>query len=519
MHEAQVYGALEGQGGADQHSGAAKKRPWLPLHAGDVPLYRACDLLSGLLILFMVVFGPWAFGTTQPWSIWTMNGAGYGLGLLLWVKLFIRKAKGYPAMRWDRHRSRSREKLNVALAVLTILFLGFCLVAALNAAATYTPGTHLFKYREYLRWLPHSFDSQRTWFYFWMYLALAASFWAVWDWLMGLSDREERLARNHSGDRHPRSGPLPHRLRWLLWLLCLNGAILGLEAIVQRASGSDKLLFLVRPHVNQWGESQFGPYAYRSNAAQYFNLVWPVCLGFWWTLQRAGGLRHGMHHLLLACAAIMAACPIDSASRGGALVAAGLLVVSVGYLVVAGWLSPAGGRPWFTTLLLGGFLAVALGLGGYFGWEILSKRLEQLPAGYEGRESIFNDVSKMAEDYPVYGTGPGTFATVFQLYRISNTTYWPEQVHNDWLETRITFGWVGFGILLAALLCVALRRWARGGIHGARRLGVLMWLALAGCLIHAVFDFPLQVYSILFLFLVFCASLFACSGRGFWSDH
>ena len=49
----------------------------------------------------MVVFGPWVFGTTQPWAIWAMNIAGYVLGLLLLVKLFIRWLKGYQPGRWD----------------------------------------------------------------------------------------------------------------------------------------------------------------------------------------------------------------------------------------------------------------------------------------------------------------------------------------------------------------------------------------------------------------------------------
>ena len=34
-----------------------------------------------------------------------------------------------------------------------------------------------------------------------------------------------------------------------------------------------------------------------------------------------------------------------------------------------------------------------------------------------------------------------------------------------------------------------------------------LWLALTGCLLHARFDFPLQIYSILFLFLLECAIL------------
>src|SRR5258708_5345668 len=71
------------------------------LRARDVQLYRLCEYLSEALICFMVVFSPWAFGTTQPWAIWTMNAAGYVLGLLLAVKLVIRWLKGYRPARWD----------------------------------------------------------------------------------------------------------------------------------------------------------------------------------------------------------------------------------------------------------------------------------------------------------------------------------------------------------------------------------------------------------------------------------
>src|SRR3954467_10675964 len=73
-------------------SGGLKSRP---LRARDIHAYYFCDILAGFLIQFMLVFSPWAFGTTEPWSIWTMNLCGYALGILLLVKSSIRFFKGY----------------------------------------------------------------------------------------------------------------------------------------------------------------------------------------------------------------------------------------------------------------------------------------------------------------------------------------------------------------------------------------------------------------------------------------
>jgi hypothetical protein len=42
--------------------------------------YRVCDGITEGLLYAMVIFTPWAFGTTQAWSIWAMNIAAYIVG-------------------------------------------------------------------------------------------------------------------------------------------------------------------------------------------------------------------------------------------------------------------------------------------------------------------------------------------------------------------------------------------------------------------------------------------------------
>jgi O-antigen ligase len=222
--------------------------------------------------------------------------------------------------------------------------------------------------------------------------------------------------------------------------------------------------------------------------------------------------------LLLPSASVSAACPIISSSRGGALVAAGMALLAA-FLVLAWHFLPAAhhqaDRRWrsrtLSSFLL--FFAAAVALGFALGWKALQPRLGRLQEGYEGREQLYTVARRMAADYPIFGTGPGTYENVSELYRPSTGEFLPAQAHNDWLETRVTFGWSGSLLIYLALGAAWLQGFARGGIHAGRRFLVLIWVALAGCLVHARFDFPFQLHSILFLFLMLCAMITGLSWR------
>lgn len=482
-------------------------------------VYQWLDTASEYLIYFALIFGPWAFGTTQNWSIKVMNWVGYVLGLLFLIKLFIRHSGIYYPKRWSEIFNYSRKRISsyatyfdIALGIMTILILGYCFISAANARAVYRPEYWRLDYREAIMWLPHSYDANVSWFYFWMYLGLAGLFWGIKDWLTTVPPGEEGLAAEIADGMSQSSARPPIRLRRLFYVLAINGALLAVEGIIQRVTGTNKLLWLVEPRINNFAEAQFGPYAYRSNAAQYFNLLWPAVLGFWWALTSATRRKRGYmiaglhsdksHNILLPCVLLMAICPIVSTSRGGAIVMAGLSVYSIIVILLARL------RLWWGTKL-----AVVLIIGGaiwsglLLGWEELAPRLEMIEQGYKEREFMFGAGRQMASDNPVFGTGPGTFNSLFQFYRRFPNEYWPAQLHNDWLETLITFGSVGFTLIMLGFVTAFLKWFFPGGIYGEKHFVMLIWAALAGCFVHARFDFPFQIHSILALFLVLCAVL------------
>jgi hypothetical protein len=270
-------------------------------------VHRLGDLATEALLYVTLVFGPWAFGTTQAWSLWTMNITGYVLGLLWLTKWISRWTTGFRPEFWGGQKSEDEpvpfwkkwlaEWPVSLLALLTIVLLAFCFISAINAAGAYdyskkvhTPFDH------YVDWLPHSYDCHRSWTFGWQYLSIALLFWSARDWLLTKTRRErlsgadrppeeneEHAAHEEHAARSAHSNILflPAKARRLLWVLCVNGAILAVESLLQRLSGTNRLLWLIEPWYNNDATLQLGPYAYRSNGAQYFNLIWPLCLGFW----------------------------------------------------------------------------------------------------------------------------------------------------------------------------------------------------------------------------------------------
>jgi O-antigen ligase len=512
------------------------------------------------LLICAVVFSPWAFGTTQDWAIRVMNTAGYMLGVLLLAKWLIRRRTGYSPARWGQpadtlgaslggedgqylRRRRFSKVVAILMAGLTVLLLAYCLVSAANARATFLWDQQRLEYRECIRWLPHSYDRPASWFHFWMYLGLALAFWAARDWVLTISPEEEHelpsdsshparqyeTGRDRGTGSHRDAGApvsrlhaelgryfVPRRLRRLLQVICLNGALLATEGIIQRMEGSGKLLFLITPRINKDATAQFGPYAYRGNAAQYLNLVWPVSFGFAWLLAKraAQARRTGMRqvsrgHSLLVCGGVlMAACPIMAGTRGGAIISAALAPLVVGVLLAA-----SRRRGWRQQLGLFLLFCVTLELALYVGWDYLRPRLEGVFVDQlSGRPRLWENARRMAEEYPLFGTGPGTFASLYHLYRSDPADSWAAYAHNDYLEVRITFGWVGFGLAMLLLMMTPLNCLGGAGLPVHPTLVATICLALGGCLLHARFDFPFCIHSVVFLFVLLCCIL-ACAGR------
>jgi hypothetical protein len=413
-------------------------------------------------------------------------------------------------------------------------------VSWINARAEFhfTFDIHQFRFEYFddsISWLPHTYAKSFTEKAIWEYLGYALFFWALRDWLLGKTQKETHASsafgsRGHSPCRQGKSSMtgswgLPARTHRLLWILCINGALVALEGILQRLSGTDRLLWLVQPSINWKNSGQFGPYAYRSSAAQFYDLIWPICLGFWWLLfknvniDRTGSIGHRIgkspYPTLIPCTILMVAAPIISTSRGGAIVTVMMLVLCLAVLVLA---NRGKSRTAAYSVII--IMITALGMAGYLGWEKLEKRISTVfQDKLSGREALWDQSIEIVKDNPYLGTGPKSFGAVYQMYTqpvTSNASTHEKSpaayAHNDWLELVISFGFIGAPLFLLLLAFPFLHFTIGTGFFLAWDFPSFIAIAMFGCLFHAVADMPFQVHSVATVFLT-ATCILSCSSK------
>lgn len=463
--------------------------------------YKLADKLTEILIYFIAIFSPWAFGTTEPWSIWTINIAAYFLGILLFTKWLIRWShykqpnthannKGFLIIQ-TRTIMRMRS-IDIILISLMLILIFYILTSSINARASFNILTKEYSYYEnYKINLPHSYDANASWFIFWQYLGLMMIFWSCRDWVLG------------GGSQYFKTNK---RYKRLLYLICFNCGALCIEALLQRSyfsfSENGKLLFLIEPYLNWNNLAHYGPFAYRSNAASYFNIIAPLSLGILLSniFDKNKRIGSGYEILMALVLALILFASFNSLSRGGSGVLALLLLFSLIYVFRLSRMTKK------KLLALSLTATVLISTSILLSWEQLEVRYYSLfnDPTLGGRIPLFEKTIQLIKEYPYFGSGPGTFETIYQFESIDTNNIWESWAHNDYLEFYLTFGFPGFCIIALILMLIIYKK-IRTIWHAKKHnslMTAMTLLALIGVLTHSIFDFPLQVYSINTLLII-----------------
>jgi hypothetical protein len=426
------------------------------------------------LVGIILVFAPWAFGTTEPWSLATLQILTV-LGAALTVVRVVRERAAREHAVW----------LGPMLALA--LYLGW---QAANPSHVYQAAAQSLWPRPYVRWWPHSVDARTTWAAGGLLLTYAALFGIV---RVGL--RETR--------------------QWtrLSYTLVGSGFVMALAGILQATSGTTRLLWIRQP---QQAGDIFGPFVNANNYAAYMNLLIPVALTLGRYHQQPSARHPAKSHpgyLLYFMAAVMIASVFLSRSRAG-------VVVCVG--VVAGWwvlgrflFRTTGGRAARTLgislALLGGGVAGVLWFTGFaaVGRELAT--LERPVAQWcEMRTVAYRAVFEMFQDHWFYGIGAGTFRQAFPYYQPDSLAEFWRYAHCDWLQYLAELGVAG---AVLAAVCAGATLWpapssrSRSETSIRTPLARTLALSVAGVSVHALVDFPLHIPALTTLAVTFWALL------------
>jgi hypothetical protein len=329
--------------------------------------------------------------------------------------------------------------------------------------------------------------------------------------------------------------------RGLLHLWYAIGAIGGsicLLGLLEKATGAQMIFWQ-----NPIGDSKdiypfFASYYYHANAGAFLNLVLPLTTGLalrTFTSPSTATTRA----LWLIVFALNLAAIASNTSRGAQ---------TVGGFTVVAMLIPLGpilvrrmSRGELNVALAGAaavlFLLFALAQASHLEksrkrWENFSEQISE-----NGREQVSRVAMEIVPKAGLFGFGPGVFRSVFPHFNAQSpnrvTGYW-RFLHEDYLQTLIEWGWAGTA-LWAMLVCGAIVAALRSAIrqHALRKMEYAgddarpsrIWpprrrlilplasIALIGAALHAIVDFPLQIYSIQ---LYVATYLGICWGSAVW---
>ena len=158
----------------------------------------------------------------------------------------------------------------------------------------------------------------------------------------------------------------------------------------------------------------------------------------------------------------------------------------------------------FASLLLIDFLIFSQ----WFGLDELAQRIQTTSVDAETRDEVIRDAWTMLQDYPLTGTGAGTFYSSFPRYSQSDITGYYDHAHNDYIEFFTNLGMIGFvplGLSVVFALATAIRTQYRRRERLMICLGFASGMGILSLLIHSAVDFNLQIPANALLFVVFLA--------------
>ncbi len=168
-------------------------------------------------------------------------------------------------------------------------------------------------------------------------------------------------------------------------------------------------------------------------------------------------------------------------------------------------------KPRALTALVVSVIAIdTIVVGALFGLEKVKQRIVETSLEVESRDQVVIWSLDIIRDFPVFGTGMGSFYAVFPMYSKSDIGFY-DHAHNDYIQFIVEAGLpatllLGCIVLYSFLRCINTIRTRNSRTMKGLALGSMM--AIIGMLIHISVDFNLQpmANALTFILVLFIAN-------------
>ena len=310
----------------------------------------------------------------------------------------------------------------------------------------------------------------------------------------------------------------------LVLVIILVGCFEAFYGLIEYFSGSQHI-FLYK---KKWYlESVTGTFINRNHFAGYLEMVVPLVLGLalsavphlknWRaSLKWMAGERVNLVALGFFAVIVMSLAIIFSRSRAGILSFAASMVFLV-CIFRGEWGSRT--KLWIIVSIL----VIVLLAGIWMGLDVVTERFagiadtSQVDTAY-GRFIIWRASLGLVKRYPIFGSGLGTFVSVFPVVQTEFLTkYIYDHAHNDYIEFVVELGLVGL-IVLIWILVSFVRKTATllraDSTPYARGLTAGIAASILAILLHSFTDFGLHMPANGLVFTVLIGILFSLQPGG-----
>ena len=266
--------------------------------------------------------------------------------------------------------------------------------------------------------------------------------------------------------------------------IIIIGSFIALYGLIEYLTGH-QMIFLYQK--KYYTDCVTGTFINRNHFAGYMEMVIPLSLGFLLATKVSSGGYLPKKILLGFLIVIMAGAVILSRSRMGIL----SLVASLLFMGLMYWRRKSARK---RTLTIVSVMVAAILVTIWLGLSPVLNRFSLLTEELDfsqGRLAVWKATISLIKDYPIWGTGLGTFGDIFSRYKPASIQALFSHTHNDYLEFISDTGVVGFSIAIWIGISSLISSFRRNCPIRSICLGGLA--AMVAMLIHSFADFNLHI--------------------------